>query len=208
MLLRGSFAAPQPQNTHKRTQKVWLDSRTAPHPVQYTRTPCIGATARCVSFIHSPSVASRTQRSGERTVRHESSRALCSHRTQTSVAQRPSRQGDFVPLALRPPGTNTDGHYTVCRCGDGRLEVLRGAGRGLDVGTGILVGCRTWPTVFSPLRGGGGAGNPNCHFSQIHIQSMCTGAVFLSLILGVGATRLADHLAQTHRAQDFPPTVM
>ena len=34
MLLRcGSFAAPQPQKrTHKRTQRVWLDSRTAPHP--------------------------------------------------------------------------------------------------------------------------------------------------------------------------------
>ena len=53
MLLRGLLAAPQPQNTHKRTQKMWLDSRTAPHPVQYTRTPCTSATARCVSFIHS-----------------------------------------------------------------------------------------------------------------------------------------------------------
>ena len=26
---------------------MWLDSRTAPHPVQYTRTPCTSATARC-----------------------------------------------------------------------------------------------------------------------------------------------------------------
>ena len=40
MLLRGSLAAPQPQITHKGTQKMWFDSRTAPHPVQYTRTPC------------------------------------------------------------------------------------------------------------------------------------------------------------------------
>ena len=28
-------AAPQPQNKYK-THEEWLDSRTAPHPVQYT----------------------------------------------------------------------------------------------------------------------------------------------------------------------------
>ena len=34
MLLRGSFAAPQPQNTHKRTQKVW-ESRVDPIEIAY-----------------------------------------------------------------------------------------------------------------------------------------------------------------------------
>ena len=77
MLLRGSFAAPQPQNTFKRTQKVWLDSRTAPHPVQYTRTPCTSATARCVSFIHS-SVAHKHARNGH---------ALCDTKLNTLVAR-------------------------------------------------------------------------------------------------------------------------
>ena len=51
-----------------------------------------------VSFIHSPSDAPRTQRSGERTVRHESSRALCSHRTQTSPPTSPTAALSVCPL--------------------------------------------------------------------------------------------------------------
>ena len=50
------------------------------------------------SFLPSPSVAPRTQRSGERTVRHESSRALCSHRTQTSPPTSPTAALSVCPL--------------------------------------------------------------------------------------------------------------
>ena len=48
----------------------------------------------------------------------------------------------------------------------------------------------------------------NTSMVEACLFSMCTGAVFLSLIFGVGVTRLADHLAQTLRAQVFPPTIM
>ena len=51
-----------PQNTHKRTQNVWLDSRTALHPVQYTRTPCTSATARCVSAVSLSTRGTRTHK--------------------------------------------------------------------------------------------------------------------------------------------------
>ena len=65
-------SAPATKSTHKRTQKMWLDSRTAPYPVQYTRTPCSGATARCVSFIHSFIQVTHSARTARtRTVRHE-----------------------------------------------------------------------------------------------------------------------------------------
>ena len=41
---------PRPQNNHNRTQEETLAPRTAPHPVQYTRTPGTCATARRDSF--------------------------------------------------------------------------------------------------------------------------------------------------------------
>ena len=46
-------AAPQPQNNHNTTQEETLAPRTAPHPVQYTRTPGTCATARRDSLTHS-----------------------------------------------------------------------------------------------------------------------------------------------------------
>ena len=39
---------------------MWLDSRTAPYPVQYTRTPCTSATARCVSAVSLSTRGTRT----------------------------------------------------------------------------------------------------------------------------------------------------
>ena len=53
---------------------------------------------RSHEHVNSPSAAPRTQRSGERTVRHESSRALCSHRTQTSPPTSPTAALSVCPL--------------------------------------------------------------------------------------------------------------
>ena len=96
----------------------------------YTR-----ATARSVSFIHSPRDAPCTQRSGERTVWHESSRALCSHRTQNvRVAPLPV-QGRVLPLrssSFRPYEVS----YQLVTPGTGRsspgLFSLRSTSLGSD----------------------------------------------------------------------------
>ena len=119
MLLRGSFAAPQPQNTHKRTQKVWLDSRTAPHPVQYTCTPYTSATARRDSFIHS--FMSHTQHA--RNVHAQCGAKPCTHGW-TAVCFKFVYVA-YVPLfLLRLPSSLPSSSLRRCLLGHVRLPLL------------------------------------------------------------------------------------